>query len=1802
MARIFFILLTLATCSLQVNALNYYWVGGSGNWSDINHWATASGGATKHIVVPSPDDNVFFDANSFTTTGQSVNIDLPIATARNFTISNVQHNPTFNGGGEFRIYGSLTLSANANWSFSGTFYFAAVTPGHTITTAGNSFVSDLYFQGIGGEWTLNDTLVCTRYIYLDYGTLNTNNKVVQCMGLISPGPTQPNNTTRSLTLGSSKIFLRNLWSVNMANLTLNTGTSVIRFSENGTFATNGAATATYHTLCFDKDGIVSGNNNFDTLRLTKGYKYTMSGNGTVSKLFDAVANCVQIIRLTGPWNLTMPANAQFLLEYATVEGINASGGANFTAYESIDKGGNTGITFIPLTPYDLYWVGGTGDWHDTTYWSYTSGGPGGACIPRSIDNVWFDANSFVSGDIVTISSEAECHDMRWVNLPADITLTKLDDLDIYGSMWLHHNLTWAGAMSETFFVASVPGKTITTDNVILTGPFYFDGTGSWTLMDDFAIDGSGIEHIEGTVITNNNTVTSLNYHSSAANNRTLPLGSSHIIISGAAIDSWALFGVGFTLNAGTSLIEFTSSNAGMYNANTPGFVFYDVLFSDSAGLSQLNTDINIFNSLTFNSNGFIRGQNEFGTLNFTKGKDYSLAYGNTQHIVHNLNAIGGCDGYILIHSDEQDYITHITKNSGTINCEYLIMWNVDASGGATFNAFNSVDIGGNTGWNFTQPNATNLYWVGGTGDWSDVSHWSYTSGGPGGACVPNPLDSVFFDNNSFLNPNDTVYVDLTNATAYTMTWKDTLMGAVLTGLPLNNMWFWGSVIFSTDMQNDFNGVTYFVANTPGHIIVSANNSFNADVIFEGVNGSWSIVDSLVVTDDVTLKHGYLHASEKYINVKSFQSNFTNARGLDISDAIIEITGYEEAWEIRYDSLQFNAAGSDITFTSQGIIFFRNYKITYDTVLYHNVTFTDYFSAALLQSVGIYCVFNVATFIGNGTFDHSSRFDSLMLNSGHTYMFTGGTTQTFNHISAEGTCFHPITFNIHGGGTTQYDFHSLTPTAEVNYVTMYGCNAIGTATYLANNSTDVGNNTNWAFTAVGPADLYWVNGTGNWWDPNHWSYSSGGPGGACIPTYKDNVFFDQNSFLTASDSVNVDSTFAECRNMEWININSNPFFSLYGPPLNIYGSLRLDTAIIGDFWSKIRFFSNDTGNFIYCGSQVFNDSVVFLGSGGWILYDSLTTTRSINLIRGHLNTNGQTVTAANFISITPNNRILTLGASKIKLNSLWRLNGLNLTFNSGQSTIQLSFGNANVISENGQGFIYHNVLMLGDGGLSQLRCNNVSVKYNKVVIYNNGTILGQHTFDSLLFMPGNLYKLEHGKTQVINDYWLLRGNNCYPLTLQSTLLGHQATVQKAAGVVVGDFLHIRDINATGNATFFAGDNSSDVDNNNGWTFSNSPGYIFGLGPDILFTIGSSVTLSTANFNAGPGTSFLWSTGETTANIIVTQPGTYSVTVTYAGNCIVIDTIVVYCDVKPTYTIGDCICYGDSTGWINMTINDTVGTYTAIWSHGPTQLNVSGLTAGQYIVHVIGSTGCDGKDTLYVGQPPPVVVPLNDTSFCEDDIGVLLDATSAYKNFWWNGQPGPQTLFIYTADTVVVWVEDFDGCFSDPKTIIVDVDSIPFIFLGDDEEICLGEHIKLTPGPGFDSYLWQDGSAGESFTAYQGGTYHVTIKLRTCYNSDTIFLYDCPPNIRFPNVFTPNGDGFNDYFFPVHQNIINYKLVVYNRWGNIVFSTVDVYQKWDGTTNGHPCPEGTYFYTVEYEGFGQKASRGKKLHRGIVTILK
>ena len=99
--------------------------------------------------------------------------------------------------------------------------------------------------------------------------------------------------------------------------------------------------------------------------------------------------------------------------------------------------------------------------------------------------------------------------------------------------------------------------------------------------------------------------------------------------------------------------------------------------------------------------------------------------------------------------------------------------------------------------------------------------------------------------------------------------------------------------------------------------------------------------------------------------------------------------------------------------------------------------------------------------------------------------------------------------------------------------------------------------------------------------------------------------------------------------------------------------------------------------------------------------------------------------------------------------------------------------------------------------------------------------------------------------------------------------------------------------------------------------------------------------------------------------------------------------------------------------------------------------------------------------------------------------------------------------------------------------------------------------------------------------------------------------CPEQIyKLPNVFSPNNDGYNDMLKPYpYTSVDHVKMLIFNRWGNLVYETEDPDINWDGKNmkNGAECSQGTYFYTCDVFEVTLQGIR-ERLLRGSITLLR
>ncbi|MGB1031866.1 MAG: gliding motility-associated C-terminal domain-containing protein [Flavobacteriales bacterium] len=95
----------------------------------------------------------------------------------------------------------------------------------------------------------------------------------------------------------------------------------------------------------------------------------------------------------------------------------------------------------------------------------------------------------------------------------------------------------------------------------------------------------------------------------------------------------------------------------------------------------------------------------------------------------------------------------------------------------------------------------------------------------------------------------------------------------------------------------------------------------------------------------------------------------------------------------------------------------------------------------------------------------------------------------------------------------------------------------------------------------------------------------------------------------------------------------------------------------------------------------------------------------------------------------------------------------------------------------------------------------------------------------------------------------------------------------------------------------------------------------------------------------------------------------------------------------------------------------------------------------------------------------------------------------------------------------------------------------------------------------------------------------------------------PDFFVPNTFTPNGDGENDVFLPIAPNNEDFTLNIYNRWGEMVFTTDDPKMGWNGHCGGGECvAQDTYIWEIGYVGIAENELSVEKVIRGTVNLIK
>lgn len=664
-----------------------YWVGGNGGWNNVNtaYWATTSGGAGG-ASIPTTSDDVIFDANSG---GGTCTLSGPIS-CRNLTCTGYTGTFLLSGGNGLTLGGSLTLANTMTVTLpSGQFifYFRPNATGQSITCAGRlaglNVGFDIYSASGYSVFLADACSIATLSVAA--GTFQTTSQALTCTG----GITAPGTGTKTLTLGTSTITIGGSgFIVDYTNTGVTLGLATLIFTGNSPTLSMGPGMA-FGTVKF-----VPASSSGADITLTGSTSNTF---GTLWFDYSAVTLDTSIRRATLPVGVSIgvstsfavipPAAGKSSLLRSSAEGtqvlLNAGSTTSVTDCNFLDIGvtgttltgtrlgniaGNSNISFP--TGVTRYWVGGAGAFSDTTHWSTTSGGAGGASVPLPQDDVVFDASS--GSGTVTFGYGVVVN-----NFTATASTPSYLDISYgFGVCGDYNDARSSGTQTTVMLRGRTNTKTLSNTGVNVQSLYVLRGgyvlSANLWANGTISVQGSGI--LDG----NNFNVTSA---------ALLAQGSTSNLKMKAG--TWTLTGVGTV---------FSYSGGGTLSADLATIVLSDTstssrLFTGGGGtFGKL-----VIGGSTGTSITTIAGSNTFGELASTKTVAHTVKfnYGSTTTI--GKWSISGSAGNLVTIASDSLFTYNLASSSGIQSADYLsISYAVGTTANTWYVGANSTNGGNNS--------------------------------------------------------------------------------------------------------------------------------------------------------------------------------------------------------------------------------------------------------------------------------------------------------------------------------------------------------------------------------------------------------------------------------------------------------------------------------------------------------------------------------------------------------------------------------------------------------------------------------------------------------------------------------------------------------------------------------------------------------------------------------------------------------------------------------------------------------------------------------------------------------------------------------------------------------------------------------------------------------------------------------------------------------------------------------------------------------------------------------------------------
>jgi len=400
------------------------------------------------------------------------------------------------------------------------------------------------------------------------------------------------------------------------------------------------------------------------------------------------------------------------------------------------------------------------------------------------------------------------------------------------------------------------------------------------------------------------------------------------------------------------------------------------------------------------------------------------------------------------------------------------------------------------------------------------------------------------------------------------------------------------------------------------------------------------------------------------------------------------------------------------------------------------------------------------------------------------------------------------------------------------------------------------------------------------------------------------------------------------------------------------------------------------------------------------------------------------------------------------------------------------------------------------------------------------------------------------------------------------------------------------------------------------------------PSVCFNDSTLFTNTTTNTVTYPVSTYNWNFGDGTGTSAQTNPanlygatGNYNVTLIadFTDGCA--DTATQQISVYLLPLVNDDIiedsCFGFSDGSIQLSPATGETPYIYVWSNGATAALNASLGPGSYSVTFTDAHQCTASATYNITQPTALKVDTAITQiicFGEDNgaIAVTPDSATPPYSFIWNTGSHAATISNLAPGTYSVTVTDALGCSLTetaalPSTLPYQIQITPVVTIN------LGDSIQLSPvalngtAAGWDwtpaVFLSCNTCPGPIARPYTTTLYNIqSTSDKGCVANSAITVEVIPTyNVYIPNVFTPNGDGKNDYFEVYGDKSIwkFFTVQLYDRWGEKVFESSDMNFEWDGTFKGKPLAPSVYVYEIRIVFIDNHTD---KLYKGSVTLLR